>query len=66
MHLIESDAAIVGADHRNSAGAESGAGDWFVLIDGTVGERGLGGDRDALRRRRRAQIAPLFRPAFTI
>ena len=35
MHLIESDSGTVRADGGNSAAAGAGAGDWFVLIDGT-------------------------------
>jgi hypothetical protein len=35
MHLIESDAALSRPLTDNPLGASPGAGDWFVLIDGT-------------------------------
>jgi hypothetical protein len=35
MHLIESDPALSGPTKEISSAAGTGAGDWFVLIDGT-------------------------------
>ena len=35
MHLIESDPALSGPTHIDASAAKPGAGDWFVLIDGT-------------------------------
>jgi hypothetical protein len=35
MHLIESDAALSGPTTEIPSAASAGAGDWFVLIDGT-------------------------------
>jgi hypothetical protein len=35
MHLIESDPALSGPTKEISSAASTGAGDWFVLIDGT-------------------------------
>ena len=35
MHLIESDPALSGPTHIDASATKPGAGDWFVLIDGT-------------------------------
>ncbi|HJZ19314.1 MAG TPA: hypothetical protein VJ226_00060, partial [Bradyrhizobium sp.] len=35
MHLIESDPKLSGPTHIDASAAKPGAGDWFVLIDGT-------------------------------
>jgi hypothetical protein len=35
MHLIEGDPALSGPPHTDASAAKPGAGDWFVLIDGT-------------------------------
>jgi hypothetical protein len=35
MHLIESDPVLSGPTHIDASAAKPGAGDWFVLIDGT-------------------------------
>jgi hypothetical protein len=35
MHLLEGDPALSGPIHLDASAAKPGAGDWFVLIDGT-------------------------------
>ena len=35
MHLIESDARLSGPTHERPAAQDPGAGDWFLLVDGT-------------------------------
>ena len=56
MHLIESDPALSKPITDDPSAPDPGAGDWFVLIDGTDVERGVRGHRGALHRQCRAQI----------
>ena len=57
MHLIESDPALSKPLTDDAAAPNPGAGDWFVLIDGTRCECGLRRHRCALHRQRRDQAA---------
>ena len=61
MHLIESDPALSKPITDDPPVSDPGAGDWFVLIDGTQCERDLGRDRRAIHgirgiRRRNADL----------
>ena len=49
MHLIESDPALSKPITDDPSAPNPGAGDWFVLIDGTDVDAVLGGSGSALR-----------------